>query len=114
MTAPYSGNGRPPVPKYPDPPRSVKELVIAAGRKAARPVQWRKGCRPVPGAPASSACTPGSGPCGSGPPDAGSARPPTARNCPSAGFRPSDPPPRPSGSSSGCPTCPVIPRACRR
>ncbi|WP_189702463.1 IS701 family transposase, partial [Streptomyces chromofuscus] len=39
---PYSGTGRPPVPKYPDKPRSVKELVIAAGRKTARPVQWRE------------------------------------------------------------------------
>nr|WP_234543865.1 transposase [Streptomyces shenzhenensis] len=46
---PYSGNGRPPVPKYPDPARSVKELVIAAGRKAARPVQWREGSRPGTG-----------------------------------------------------------------
>ncbi|MGW4240866.1 IS701 family transposase [Streptomyces sp. NPDC004749] len=49
VTAPYSGNGRPPVPKYPDPPRSVKELVIAAGRKAARPAQWREGSRPGTG-----------------------------------------------------------------
>ncbi|ANS62958.1 transposase [Streptomyces lincolnensis] len=46
---PYSGNGRPPVPKYPDPARSVKELVIAAGRKTARPVQWREGSRPGTG-----------------------------------------------------------------
>ncbi|WP_369225465.1 IS701 family transposase [Streptomyces sp. R39] len=46
---PYPGNGRPPVPKYPDPARSVKELVIAAGRKAARPVQWREGSRPGTG-----------------------------------------------------------------
>ncbi len=46
---PYSGNGRPPVPKYPDPARSVKELAIAAGRKAARPVQWREGSRPGTG-----------------------------------------------------------------
>ena len=46
---PYSGTGRPPVPKYPDPPRSVKELVIAAGRKAARPVRWREGSRPGTG-----------------------------------------------------------------
>ncbi|MGW1306898.1 IS701 family transposase [Streptomyces sp. NPDC002514] len=46
VTAPYCGKGRPPVPKYPDPPRSVKGLVIAAGRKAARPVRWREGSRP--------------------------------------------------------------------
>jgi SRSO17 transposase len=49
MCEPYSGNGRPPVPKYPDPARSVKELAIAAGRKAARPVQWREGSRPGTG-----------------------------------------------------------------
>lgn len=46
---PYSGTGRPPVPKYPDKPRSVKDLVIAAGRKAARPIQWREGSRPGTG-----------------------------------------------------------------
>ncbi|ARP68820.1 IS701 family transposase [Streptomyces pluripotens] len=49
VAEPYSGTGRPPVPKYPEPPRSVKELVIAAGRKAARPVQWREGSRPGTG-----------------------------------------------------------------
>jgi SRSO17 transposase len=49
VTEPYSGTGRPPVPKYPDPARAVKELVIAAGRKAARPVQWREGSRPGTG-----------------------------------------------------------------
>ncbi|MFE3144873.1 IS701 family transposase [Streptomyces scopuliridis] len=43
---PYAGTGRPPVPKYPAPAQSVKQLVIAAGRKAARPVQWREGSRP--------------------------------------------------------------------
>ncbi|SFY44828.1 SRSO17 transposase [Streptomyces atratus] len=46
---PYSGTGRPPAPKYPTPARSVKELVIAAGCKAARPVQWREGSRPGTG-----------------------------------------------------------------
>ncbi|MEU9546906.1 transposase, partial [Streptomyces mirabilis] len=49
VAEPYSGTGRPPVAKYPDKPRSVKELVIAAGRKAARPVQWREGSRPGTG-----------------------------------------------------------------
>ncbi|MFF0630853.1 IS701 family transposase [Streptomyces sp. NPDC004296] len=46
VAMPCNGTGRPPVPKYPDPPQSVKQLVIAAGRKAARPVQWREGSRP--------------------------------------------------------------------
>ncbi|WP_030356014.1 IS701 family transposase [Streptomyces scopuliridis] len=49
VTADYSGTGRPPVAKYPDKPRSVKQLVIAAGRKAAKPVQWREGSRPGTG-----------------------------------------------------------------
>lgn len=46
VTEPYSGNGRPPVAKYPDQPQSVKQLIIMAGRKAAKPVQWRQGSRP--------------------------------------------------------------------
>lgn len=45
VTEPYRGTGRPPVPTYPDTPQSVKQLVIAAGRKAAKPVQWREGSR---------------------------------------------------------------------
>ncbi|MEU3517139.1 IS701 family transposase, partial [Streptomyces sp. NPDC006654] len=42
----YAGTGRPPKMQYPDPPQSVKDLVIAAGRTAARPVSWREGSRP--------------------------------------------------------------------
>ena len=49
VTEPYSGTGRPPVAKYPRPAQSVKQLVIAAGRQAARPVQWREGSRPGSG-----------------------------------------------------------------
>ncbi|MFF0451504.1 IS701 family transposase [Streptomyces sp. NPDC004609] len=49
VTEPCSGNGRPPVAKYPDTPRPVKQLVITAGRKAAKPVQWREGSRPGTG-----------------------------------------------------------------
>ncbi|TQF01962.1 IS701 family transposase [Kitasatospora acidiphila] len=46
FTPAYNGTGRPPVAKYPDKPRSVKELAIAAGPKAAKPVSWREGSRP--------------------------------------------------------------------
>lgn len=46
FTPAYSGTGRPPVAKYPDKARSVKDLAIAAGSKAARPVSWREGSRP--------------------------------------------------------------------
>ncbi|WP_406518222.1 IS701 family transposase [Streptomyces sp. NBC_00826] len=49
VTEPYSGNGRPPVAKYPDKPQSVKQLVTMAGRKAAKPVHWREGSRPGTG-----------------------------------------------------------------
>ncbi|MGW2262836.1 IS701 family transposase [Streptomyces sp. NPDC001780] len=45
----YSGTGRPPVAKYPDKAMTVKELVIAVGRQAARPVSWREGSRPGTG-----------------------------------------------------------------
>ncbi|MFI5688164.1 IS701 family transposase [Streptomyces sp. NPDC051636] len=48
-TPPHSGRGRPPQPAYPEAPRSVKELVIAAGKREARPVQWREGSRPGSG-----------------------------------------------------------------
>lgn len=52
VAEPYSGTGRPPVAKYPDKPQSVKQLVIAAGRKAAKPVQWREDPGPAPTAAA--------------------------------------------------------------
>ncbi|UQA91359.1 IS701 family transposase [Streptomyces halobius] len=48
-TPPYNGTGRPPVAKYPEAARKVKQLVIDAGRVAARPVQWREGSRPGTG-----------------------------------------------------------------
>lgn len=46
VTPPYGGTGRPPVSRYPEPARSVKTLVVQAGRGAARPVSWREGSRP--------------------------------------------------------------------
>ncbi|MFE5591213.1 transposase [Streptomyces sp. NPDC056549] len=49
VTEPYCGSGRRSVAKYPDKPRSVKQLVIAAGRESAKPVQWREGSRPGKG-----------------------------------------------------------------
>ncbi|CAM5588185.1 IS701 family transposase ISSav4 [Kitasatospora aureofaciens] len=39
FTPPYSGTGRPPAARYPDPAKSVKALVTEAGRKAARPAR---------------------------------------------------------------------------
>jgi SRSO17 transposase len=41
----YQGRGRPPVPRYPDKPVSLKKLVLAAGREQVRTVGWREGDR---------------------------------------------------------------------
>ncbi|MGW0087379.1 IS701 family transposase [Streptomyces sp. NPDC003393] len=48
-TPPYSGRGPRPQPVYPEPAQAVKKLVIAAGKRAAKPVQWREGSRPGSG-----------------------------------------------------------------
>jgi hypothetical protein len=48
-TPAYPGRGPRPVPAYPEPARRVKDLVIAAGKRAARPVQRREGSRPGSG-----------------------------------------------------------------
>jgi SRSO17 transposase len=42
---PYSGRGRPPVPAYPQPPSTLHELALAAGRDACRRLTWRRGTR---------------------------------------------------------------------
>ncbi|MER6162964.1 IS701 family transposase [Streptomyces sp. NPDC001868] len=46
---PYGGRGPRPQPVYPEPAQAVKKLVIAAGKRAAKPVQWREGSRPGSG-----------------------------------------------------------------
>jgi len=40
---PYTGRGRPPVPRYRQPRSSLRALVLAAGKRAARTVAWREG-----------------------------------------------------------------------
>jgi SRSO17 transposase len=45
VTPAYRGRGRPPAARYPDKPQSVRDLVLGAGRDAARPVSWREGDR---------------------------------------------------------------------
>jgi SRSO17 transposase len=45
VTPPYRGRGRPPAARYPDPPRNLRDLVLAAGPDSARPVSWREGDR---------------------------------------------------------------------
>ncbi|MFD9041166.1 IS701 family transposase [Streptomyces bottropensis] len=41
----WSGNGRPPVPRYRQPPLPVADLAAAAGREAFGEVTWREGSR---------------------------------------------------------------------
>jgi SRSO17 transposase len=41
----YQGRGRPPKARYPDPAYNLRDLVLAAGPDAARPVTWREGDR---------------------------------------------------------------------
>lgn len=41
----YQGRGRPPKPRYPDKPVSLRDLVLAAGQKQTRTVGWREGDR---------------------------------------------------------------------
>ncbi|WP_443078957.1 transposase [Streptomyces sp. NBC_01497] len=84
--------------EVPDKPYSVKQLAVAAGRRAAKSVQWREASQPGIGR-SSKRCTHGSWPCGSALPDARPARPPTARDYPSTGSRPSNPTRR---------TCPIL------
>jgi SRSO17 transposase len=45
VTPAYQGRGRPPKPRYPDKPTSLRALALAAGADAARPVTWREGDR---------------------------------------------------------------------
>ncbi|MHA6795912.1 IS701 family transposase [Pseudonocardia bannensis] len=51
VTPPYTGRGRPPVPRYPDAPSTLAALALAAGRRALRRVTWRHGTRRGPGNP---------------------------------------------------------------
>jgi SRSO17 transposase len=41
----WSGRGRPPAARYRDQPASLKELALAAGKRAARGITWREGSR---------------------------------------------------------------------
>jgi SRSO17 transposase len=45
LPRPYRGRGRPPAPAYPDPPLSLRELALAAGRGACRKLTWRTGTK---------------------------------------------------------------------
>jgi SRSO17 transposase len=45
VTRPYRGRGPRPVPTYPDPPATLRELALATGHGACRRVTWRNGTR---------------------------------------------------------------------
>jgi SRSO17 transposase len=49
ITPAYRGTGRPPRPRYPDPPPDLRTLARQAGRAAGRYVVWRHGTRSGPG-----------------------------------------------------------------
>lgn len=51
VVPPYSGRGRPPVPRYRDAPPSLAALAITAGRRALHRVTWRHGTRHARGNP---------------------------------------------------------------
>jgi SRSO17 transposase len=47
-TAPYAGRGQPSKPRYRQPRSSLRQLVLAAGERAARTVTWREGADGAP------------------------------------------------------------------
>lgn len=49
MKPAHAGTGQPPKMQYPEPAQTVKALVIAAGKAAARSVSCREGSRPGKG-----------------------------------------------------------------
>jgi SRSO17 transposase len=51
VAPPYSGRGRPPVPRYRDDPANLRALAVDAGRGALRQVTWRHGTRRTRGNP---------------------------------------------------------------
>ena len=53
-TAAWTGNGRPPGPRYQDKPVDLKTLAMNAGRSAGRFVVWRHGSKKSPGNPTAS------------------------------------------------------------
>nr|WP_234379814.1 transposase [Streptomyces caniscabiei] len=101
-----AGTGRPPKVQYPEPAQTMKDLVVAAGRRPHGRCPGGKDHAGARAAVASSACTRASSPSGSARPDAASARLPMIRSCPSDGCWPSGRPARASPCSSGCRICP--------
>jgi SRSO17 transposase len=51
VTPAYSGRGRPSAPGYPGKPASLRELALAAGRRALHQITWRHGTKKTAGNP---------------------------------------------------------------
>ncbi|HEY9523918.1 MAG TPA: transposase, partial [Thermopolyspora sp.] len=102
---PYAGTGRLPVATYRTPRSTVRELALAAGRRALRRVRWRRGSKHTPGNPDAIMTSrflalrvrP-----------ANAALPARRRvTCPSAGCWPNGRPVRVSPPITGCRPCPL-------
>ena len=100
----WSGRGRPPAAGYRDEPASLKQLALAAGKRAGRGVTWREGSRGRMQLALSGAARP-------------ARQPSTARRGPrvrhraplSAGCWSSGPQTRSSRPTTGSPACPPTP-----
>ncbi|MGC0343811.1 SRSO17 transposase [Streptomyces sp. SLBN-8D4] len=106
----YAGTGRPPRMQYPDPAQTMKDLIIAAGRTAARPVSWREGSRPGKGQSGFKRMYSRFVALRIRPAGRGIRKTNDSPNWPSAGCWPNGPPTKANRCSSGCRTCP---RGCR-
>ncbi|WP_417824619.1 IS701 family transposase [Streptomyces desertarenae] len=102
----YAGAGRPPKARYPEPAQTVKGLVVAAGKAAARPVSWREGSRPGTGRSGVERMYPRFVALRIRPAGRASAGPPMIRSCPNGGCWRSGRPPSRNRCGSGCRTCP--------
>ncbi|MBW8738138.1 MAG: IS701 family transposase [Streptomyces turgidiscabies] len=54
---PYAGRGRPPVPAYPQPHTTLRQLALEAGRSTARTVTWRQGSKTTRRNPRAEMCS---------------------------------------------------------
>jgi SRSO17 transposase len=107
-TAPYTGRGRRPRPRYRDKPASLKQLALAAGPQAGVELIWRRGSK---GLQRSRFLALRVRPAGVTPRRQAAARADGAGwNCPCVGCWPNGLPTRPSRSSTGCRTSLTISR----
>src|SRR5215204_2535524 len=107
-TAPFTGRGRRPRPRYRDKPCSLKQLALAAGQSAGVDLIWRRGSK---GLQRSRFLALRVRPAGITPRRQAAARAEVpGGSCRCGGCWSNGPPTRPSPSSTGCRTCPRRPR----